>query len=255
MAEARRMSAAVLCAALVLGGFAAPAVADQAERSNDPSLSRMAQTAAEDLEAAAAKARFEYRKALTEARDVRDEALTVLRAERDQALAAADTKAERRSARRAYSRAAAPVRATYAAQKAAARSTRNAGIEVALATYLLETGPAGLADDLRTYRDATEIARATQVLALNASAAVLATDTAEERTQLLFDLDQAQGVGDRRAAWREFIADTATQRRAYAASVSAGRWTYVSAMRQARSVFTAETGLSIRTLLKQAFGN
>ena len=35
----------------------------------------------------------------------------------------------------------------------------------------------------------------------------------------------------------------------------AARTTYYSAMRTARAIFKAETGVSIRSLLRQAFGN
>jgi hypothetical protein len=247
------MSAAALCAALVVGGLAAPAVADQTARSNDPSLSTFEQSAADELKAAVAKIRAEYQSTLTEARKVRDEALAAPRAERKRALRKADTKSERRTARREYRAAAAPTKAQYRATKSAARATRNAAIEEAVADYLVVTGDADLVEALKTYRAAVATAGETLALALSSSRSVFRTDTAEEREQLLQDLEEADSPEEVGQAWEDFVAACADERAAHAAAVAAARATYASALAKARGELEDATDMSIKVLLKLPF--
>ena len=245
--------AGVLCALLVAGGAAAPVAADQSARSTDPQVSSLERSAADTLREAVAEARADYRKAVVAARGLRDEALAPPRAERKRALRKAVTKAERRAARRAYRKAAAPIKQEYRTAKSAAAATRGAAIDAALAQYLVTTGKPEIAEALATYRSATRTAQQTLDLALASSRAVYRTDTADEREQLLADLEQADSATELADAWEEFVAACSDERAAHADAIAAARATYRSARAGARAEFLAETGITITSLLKLPF--
>jgi hypothetical protein len=245
--------AAALGLALILGGAAVPAAADQAARSNDPEISSLNQSPADLLRAAVADARASYRETIAPARESRDEALAAPRAERTRALKKADTKAERKAARRAYRKAAAPIKQEYRTARSAARATRAAAIEAALADYLVSTGKPDVADALSTYRSATQTAQETLELALASGRSVFRTDTADEREQLLSDLEQAGSPAEVAQAWADFVAECADERAAHAAAIAAARATYRSAKAEARAEFRAETDITISSLLKLPF--
>lgn len=250
-----RASAAVLAAALVLGGATAPAMAATRTADWSPSpITRFQQQAPQVLDAAVVAARADYALAIATAKAERRAALEVPRAERDAALAAARTKAERRLVRSAYRRAIAPVGAQYVLARRAATATRDAALESALATYLVATGTPEVAEALSIYRDSTVKARDTLALALRSAAETFRTDTADERAQLQETLDEATTASARSAAWKGFIAATQAERSAHTAAITGARTTYYSAMRQARAVFKAETGVGVRTLMKRTFG-
>ena len=211
----------MLGVALLLGGVSGPALATAptAASAVGAAAVRSADEAAQQvLSAAVTQARAAYAVAINEAKAERKADLVGPKAERAVALAAADTKAERRLAKRQYARAAAPVLKEYASAKAAAVATRDAAIEVALANYLAATGRPELASALRTYRDATTQARATLALALQTARATYRTDTADERELLLTDLEQAETAADRQAAWQAFLDGSQDERRAHQAS-------------------------------------
>jgi hypothetical protein len=245
----------VLAAALLLGGATAPAMAatSGADPRPSPTSRVLQQTPQQLLEATVTAARAEYAAAITAAKAERDAALVLPRAERDAALKAATTKAERRLAKRAYVRATAPINAQYASARQVARTTRDAAIEAALATFLASTGKPEVAESLRVYRDATTKARDTLALALTSAAETFKTDTADERQVLLADLEQASTTVERNEAWKDFVAATETERVAQGSAIAAARATYHSAMRQARATFKLETGVSVRTLMRRAF--
>ena len=254
MSRSGKVSAAVLAAALLMGGSAATAAA--AEPGADPRpgpTATVQQTAQQVLDETVTQARADYAKAIAAARAERDAALVLPRAERAAALEVAETKAERRLAKRAYVRAIAPIAAQYAEARKVARTTRDAAIEAALATYLAATGKPEVAEALKVYRDATPNARDTLALALKSAASTFRTDTADERELLLGDLEQATSVTERNEAWKDFVAATEAERKAQAAAITAARATYHSAMRQARAAFKLETGVSVRSLLRLAF--
>lgn len=253
MTARMRIPAAALCAVLLAGGVAAPVAADQSARSTDPQISALQRSAADSLKEAVAEARADYRAAVAEAREVRDEALASPRAERKRALKKADTKAERRAVRRAYRKAAAPIKQEYQTAKSAARATRSAAIDSALAQYLVTTGKPEIAEALAAYRSAAETAQETLDLALASSRAVYRTDTADEREQLLADLEQAASAAETADAWEDFVAACADERAAHAAAIAAARATYRSALKGARAEFRAETGITISSLLKLPF--
>ena len=241
MSAIRKVSAGVAGAALLLGGISAPALATPPSAA--VAIVRTADQAAQEaLSTAVTQARTAYAVAIAEAK-----------AERKADLVG--PKAERRLAKRQYARAAAPIQDAYASAKSAAAATRDAAIEVALATYLAATGRPELATALRAYRDATAQARATLALALQTARATYRTDTADERELLVADLELAETATERQAAWQAFLDGSQGERKAQQASVRAARSTYFSAMRIARATFKADTGVSIRSLMRQAFGN
>ncbi|HEX6888735.1 MAG TPA: hypothetical protein VF143_11565 [Candidatus Nanopelagicales bacterium] len=251
---ARRGASIALAGVMLVGGAAAPALADQVGRTTQPSISAL-QDAQADLSAAVAQARAAYASALSAAKAARSAALAGPRAARAAELADASTAAERRAARRAYARAIAPILADYRNAKRVAVTTRDAAIEEALATYLAETAtPPELAAALATYREATAKARATLALALQSARTTFQTDTSDERQQLLADLEQADDDLQRGVAWQDFLAASRAERAAQAAAIAGARSTYFSAMRQARAVFRAQTGMSVRTVQRDAFG-
>lgn len=254
MSAIRKVSAGVAGAALLLGGISAPALATPPSAA--VAIVRTADQAAQEaLSTAVTQARTAYAVAIAEAKAERKADLVGPKAERAVALSAATTKAERRLAKRQYARAAAPIQDAYASAKSAAAATRDAAIEVALATYLAATGRPELATALRAYRDATAQARATLALALQTARATYRTDTADERELLMADLELAETATERQAAWQAFLDGSQGERKAQQASVRAARSTYFSAMRIARATFKADTGVSIRSLMRQAFGN
>lgn len=253
MSTISRITSVALGAILVLGGAAAPAVADQAARSGDPDVVTTQLTPQQELRAAARAARLQYARAVAEARSVRRAALAVARAKLRTALAKADRKAERRSARRAFAKAAAPIRAEYRASRRAAAATRDAALDEALADYLVATGKPALTEALKAYQTSTKMARDTLALALKSGTATFRTDTADERALLLADLEAADTEAQRVAAWRKFVAETADERAAHQTSIAAARSAYQSAMVRARTAFVATTGISITSLLKLPF--
>lgn len=257
MSRSVKVSAAVLSAALVLGGQAASATAATVGAGPQPSptAQTLQQTPQQVLETTVLAARAEYAKAIAAAKAERSAALVLPRAERDAALKAATTRAEQRLAKRAYARAIAPIQAQYLSARQVARTTRDAAIEAALATFLAATGKPEVAQALKVYRDATTKARDTLALALKSVAQTFRTDTADERELLLTDLEQATTVAERNDAWKDFVAATEAERAAQASAIAAARATYHSAMRQARAAFKLETGVSVRSLMRLAFND
>jgi hypothetical protein len=250
---ATRIAATALGVVMLATGAVAPAVAEQSTRSNEPQLTRFERTAAEELRESVDEARATYRSTVASARETRDEALAAHRSVRKRALKRADTKAERRKARRAYRRAAAPIKREYRTAKSAAAITRRAAIDAALADYLVATGAPEASAALEEYRSATETARRTLQLALASSWAAYRTDTADEREQLLADLEQADTRKEVAAAWKDYMKATADERAARAASVSAARKTYRSARAEARSGFREETDETVSSMLVLPF--
>jgi hypothetical protein len=251
--RARRWGAAALVAGLLSTGAAAPAMATPGTPAADQAVLSQ-QGPQQALDTAVQAARDAYGIALAEARTARAASLAIPRAERAAALADARTRAERRAARTAYARAAAPVQAEYLAAVRAAAATRDAAIEQALASYLVATAKVELVPALQRYAAATTKARDTLALALQSSRATFRTDTADERTLLVTDLELAETELERRAAWAAFVAGSTSERLALESSVAAARSTYYSAMRQARAAFKLEAGVSVRSLLRATFG-
>ncbi len=202
MSVGRRFVTIGVCAALFTGAFALPVSADQALRSGDPDIIALQQTPEDVLRASVKSARVQYTTEITAARLQRDTGLVAPRAERAAALKLAKTKAERRLARRAYDRSAEPVLREYRTVKQALQAKRNAVIDEALAVYLEQTGKPAIAVALKAYRDATTIAGDTLELALKSGRDTLKTDTADERAQLVADLEDTttEAAAPRRVA-------------------------------------------------------
>jgi hypothetical protein len=253
MSVAKRIVAIAMSAALVTGASALPASADQATRSGDPDIVFLQESAEDLLRSTVRAARATYKVEMAAARAQRAKALAEPRAERAAALKQAETKTERRLARRAYGRSSAPVIREYRAAKQAAQAKRNAAIDEALAEYLVATGRPEIADALKAYRAATAVAGDTLELALKSGRDTLKTDTADERAQLVTDLEDATTAAERRAAWLDFQAASVKDFRAFERSIASARATYASAMVEARREFKSVTGLSIRKLLKLPF--
>ena len=255
MSAARRVAAGALGLTLVLGGAAAPA---SAATSPAPSGVGVTDVTAQDpnavLSTTVTAARASFKATIAEARSQRRQALVAPKSELAGALAAATTKAQRRLAERAYARAVKPIEAEYASARDAAVTTREAAIEVALATFLEATGRPEIASPLRAYRQATTNARATLGLALQSAKDTYRTDTADERELLVADLEQAETGSDRNSAWRAYLDGCETERHAHQSSVKAARATFYSAMRQAKAVFKADAGISMKKLKKRTFG-
>ncbi len=199
---------------------------------------------------AVSAARRTYSEVIAAAKAVRKDALAPAKALRARALRDADTKAERRLARRAYRRAAAPAKQTYAGARTVARANRDAALDRALADYLAATGQPEVAEALGVYRSATASISTTLELALRSAASTYRTDTVDEREALVEDLALATTSSRRERMWRDFLAATADERTAYNRSVRAARAAYRSAMSEARADFKASAGLSIKALLK-----
>lgn len=250
----RRIAATLLSVALVLGTGGAPmSAAERPTRSGDPDIVRSELTPAQALRARAADARALYARAVAEAKEARNEALATPRAERDAGLESAGPKAERRAVRRAYRTTVAPIKAEYKSAKRAAKATRKATIDEALAEYLVATGQPEVMAALKDYRKAVTAAGTTVELALRSGRETFRTDTADERAQLVSDLEQADSQAERTEAWKDFVAGTAEEVAAHASSIAAARATYRSALAKARAEFALETGDSIRTLLRLPF--
>lgn len=245
----------MLLASAIALGVPSPASARMAPQHLTLGTIRISEDPVKALGNAVEAARSDYTSAIATANVERRDALIVPRAERKLAMASATSRAERRLVRRAYDRAATPIRHQFAATVRTARTTRDAAIEAALATYLAATGRAELATFLTTYRDATTKARDTLSLALQSATQTFRTDTADEREILLSELEQADTDLDRADAWVDFLAGTDAERSSRTAAVAGARSTYFSAMRQARQTFKAGTGVSVRSLLREAFGN
>jgi hypothetical protein len=242
-----------VCAALFTGALALPVSADQALRSGDPDIVALQETAEDVLRATVKAARAQYKTEITAARVQREAGLAAPRAERVAALKLAETKAERRLARRAYDRSAAPVLREYRTVKQALQAKRDAVIDKALAVYLKETGKPAIAEALEAYLAATSIAGDTLELALKSGRDTLKTDTADERAQLVADLEETITESERLEAWLDFQAASAKDRLAYERSIASARATYASAMSEARREFKLATDLSIKKLLKLPF--
>ncbi|HYN56325.1 MAG TPA: hypothetical protein VES03_03895 [Motilibacterales bacterium] len=253
MGAARRIAAIGVSAALLAGALAMPVVAEQSSRSGDPEITSLAVTAEETLRAAVRAARAAYTTEITAARAQRATGLAAPKSDLAAALKKAKTKPERRLARRAYDRSAAPVIREYRTAKAAAQAKRNATIDEALANYLVATEKPTIAVALKAYRAATALAGDTLELALKSGRDTLKTDTADERAQLVTDLEEATTEKERLDAWLDFQAASTGDRVAYAKSIASARATYSSAMVEARRAFKLATGLSIKTLLKLPF--
>jgi hypothetical protein len=250
---ARRIAAIGVSAALLTGALAMPGAAEQASRSGDPEITSLAVTAEETLRATVRSARAAYTTEITAARAQRATGLAAPKSDLAAALKKARTKPERRLARRAYDRSAAPVIREYRTAKAAAQAKRNATIDEALANYLVATEKPTIAVALKAYRAATALAGDTLELALKSGRDTLKTDTADERAQLVTDLEEATTEKERLDAWLDFQAASTGDRVAYEKSIASARATYASAMVEARRAFKLSTGLSIKTLLKLPF--
>ena len=198
-------------------------------------------------------ARATYAAEIKAARAQRATGLAAPKAELAAALKLAETKAERRLARRAYARSAAPVIREYRTAKQASQAKRDATIDEALAEYLVATGKPTIAEALKAYRAATAIAGDTLELALKSGRDTLKTDTADERAQLVTDLEEATTEAERLDAWLDFQAASTDERRAYERSIASARATYASAMSEARREFKLATDLSIKKLLRLPF--
>jgi hypothetical protein len=239
--------------ALLSGAFAAPVSADQAARSENPEVSTLQETAEDVLRSTVRSARALYASEITAARSLRATGLAAPRAELVASLKVAETKAERRLARRAYDRSAAPVIREFQTAKQASQAKRNATIDEALAEYLVATGKPTIAAALKAYRTATAVAGDTLELALKSGRDTLKTDTADERAQLVTDLEEATTEAERLESWLDFQAASTDDRLAYERSIASARATYASAMSEARREFKLATDLSIKKLLKLPF--
>lgn len=253
MSTAGRLVTIGLSVALLSGAFAAPVSADQAARSDNPDIIALQETAEDVLRSTVRSARALYASEITAARTQRAAGLAAPRAELAAARKVAETKAERRLARRAYDRSAAPVIREYQTAKQASQAKRNATIDEALAEYLVATGKPTIADALKAYRAATAVAGDTLELALKSGRDTLKTDTADERAQLVADLEEATTEAERLNAWLDFQAASTDDRLAYERSIGSARATYASAMSEARRAFKLATDRSIKKLLKLPF--
>jgi hypothetical protein len=253
VSAARRLIAIGVSAALFTGALALPVSADQAARSGDRDIISLQETAAEALRTTVGSARATYAAEIKAARALRATGLAAPKSELAAALKLAASKAERRLARRAYDRSAEPVIREYRTAKQASQAKRDATIDEALAEYLVATGKPTIADALKAYRAATAIAGDTLELALKSGRDTLKTDTADERAQLVTDLEEAATDSERLNAWLDFQAASTDDRLAYERSIASARATYASAMSEARRAFKLATDLSIKKLLKLPF--
>ena len=171
--------------------------ADQAARSGDRDIISLQETAEDALRTTVGSARATYAAEIKAARAQRATGLAAPKSELAAALKLAETKAERRLARRAYDRSAAPVIREYRTAKQASQAKRNATIDEALAEYLVATGKPTIAAALKAYRAATAVAGDTLELALKSGRDTLKTDTADERAQLVTDLEEATTEAER----------------------------------------------------------
>lgn len=253
MSAARRFITIGVSVALFTGALAVPVSADQASRSGDRDIISLQESAEDVLRTTVGSARANYAAEIKAARAQRATGLATPKAELAAALKLADTKAERRLARRAYNRSAAPVIREYQTAKQASLAKRKATIDEALAEYLVATGKPTIADALKAYRAATAIAGDTLELALKSGRDTLKTDTADERAQLVNDLEEAATDSERLNAWLDFQAASTDDRLAYERSIASARATYASAMSEARRAFKLATDLSIKKLLTLPF--
>ena len=253
MSTARRLVTIGVSAALLSGAFALPVSADQAARSGDRDIISLQETAEDALRTTVGSARATYATEIKAARAQRATGLAAPKSELAAALKLAETKAERRLARRAYDRSAAPVIREYRTAKQASQAKRNATIDEALAEYLVATGKPTIAAALKAYRTATAVAGDTLELALKSGRDTLKTDTADERAQLVTDLEEATTEAERLESWLDYQAASTDDRLAYERSIASARATYASAMSEARRAFKLTTDLSIKKLLKLPF--
>lgn len=253
MSAVRRFVTIGVSAALLVGALALPVAAESPARAGDPDIVALQESAEDLLRSTVRSARATYAVELQAAKAQRATGLASPKLERTAALKAAKTKAERRLARRTYARSAAPVIREYKTAKLASQARRNAIIDEALAEYLVATGKPTIAEALKSYRAATSIAGDTLELALKSGRDTLKTDTADERAQLVTDLEEATTSAEGIEAWLDFQAASKKDQLAYQRSIASARATYASAMSEARRAFKLETDLSIKTLLKLPF--
>jgi len=253
MPEPKRWAALAIAVALLTGVPSTPVFADQVARSSDPLNSSLEASAQESLRKTVRTARNAYAAEIKAARAQRAKALAAPREQLAAGLEATKSKAERRLVRREYRRAAAPVKQEYRTARQSALARRNAAIDKALADYLVKTGQPAIAKALSTYREGTTIAGATLELALKSGRDALKTDTADERAQLVTDLEEATTDVERLEAWLDFQAACTGDREAYERAIGSARATYASAMSEARAEFRLATGLSIKKLLTLPF--
>ncbi len=253
MSVAGKFAAVGVSLALLAGTSAVPVFADQVSRSSDPNITALEDSPEGTLRRVVREARATYALEIDAARAVRAKALLAPRAQRSAELKQATSKAERRLVRRDYRRTVAPVHQEYRTARESALARRTATIDKALADYLVKTGKPVIAEALATYREATAIAGVTLELALKSGRDTLRTDTADERAQLVSDLEDTTTDMERLDAWLDFQAAASKDRKAYERSIASARATYASAMSEARAEFKLATGVSIKKLLKLPF--
>ena len=253
MSAVRRTASVGMCVALVSGAAAMPVAADTRSRTTEPGTSQLSDGAQQFLSEGVAEARGTYVSKMTTARAERDNRLAAPRAQRRSALKKADTKAERRKARRVYRRSAQPIVEEYRTIRKVARAERNAEIDEALANYLVKVQPLEMTVATQEYRAAAAIAGDTLSLALASARETFLMDNADERAQLRFDLEDAASNAERVQAWRDYQVASTQDRLAYRRSIAAARETYASALAEAKREFRNATGESVVTLKSLSF--
>ena len=247
------MASVGLCVALVSGAAAMPVAADTRSRTTDPETNQLTDGAEQFLSEGVAEARATYTSKMTIARAERDNRLAAPRAQRRSELKKADTKAERRKARRVYRRSAKPIVEEYRTIRKVARAERNAEIDEALANYFVKVQPLETTLASQEYRAAAAIAGDTLSLALASARETFRTDNADERAQLRFDLEEASSNAERVQAWRDYQAASTQDRLAYRRSIAAARDTYASALYEARRDYRSATGQYVVSLKSLPF--
>lgn len=242
------MAAIGVAAALISGAAALPASAHEASRSTDPQYTRLEQDAESTLRSSVMEARTDFAEEMTVARSERDYQLAAPRARRYAALREAETKKERRKARREYRRSAAPIKAEYRGVRSAALARRNALIDEAMSKYLLTLATTEFYDALKEYRAAVVIAGDTLDLALESGRDTFTTDNADERAQFMADLEEATTNAEMVAAWRTYQFASIEDRLALQRSIAAAADTYRSARAEARRAYRQATGEPILRL-------
>ena len=247
------MASVAMCVALVTGAAAMPVAADTRSRTNEPETSQLSDGAEQFLRESVTESRETYMAQMATARAERDNQLVAPRAQRRSALKNADTKAERRKARRVYRRGAAPIVDEYRTTRKVARAERNAEIDEALANYLVKIQPLELDVKTQEYRAAAAIAGDTLSLALTSAQETFRTDNADEQAQLRSDLEDAATNAQRVRAWRRYQVASISDRMAYERSIVAARATYASALAEAQRDYRAATGESVVSLKSLSF--
>ena len=247
------MASVAMCVALVAGAAAMPVAADTLSRTNEPETSQLSDGAEQSLRESVAEAREAYVSRMATPRAERDNRLAAPRAQRRSALKKADSRAERRKARRVYRRSAQPIVEEYRTVRRVARAERNAQIDEALANYQVKVQPLETIDATQEYRAAAAVAGDTLSLALASARETFRTDNADERAQLTSDLEDAASNADRVRAWRAYRAASTQDRLAYQRSITAARDTYASAIAEAKRAYFSATGESVVSLKSLSF--